>query len=62
LTRAMPLVARAEAKNIALVRGAWNMPFIDEACAFPETEHDDQGDAVSGAMQMLMKAPGIYFL
>ena len=62
LTRAMPLVARAEAKNIALVRGNWNMPFIDEACAFPETEHDDQVDAVSGAMQMLMKAPGIYFL
>jgi len=62
LTRAMPLVARAEAKNIALVRGAWNMAFIDEACAFPETDHDDQVDAVSGAMQMLMKAPGIIFL
>lgn len=62
LTRAMPLLARAEAKNIALVRGAWNKPFIDEACAFPETKHDDQVDAVSGAMQMLMKQPSFMLL
>lgn len=60
LTRAMPLLARAEAKNIALVRGAWNKVFIDEACAFPETKHDDQVDAVSGAMQMLMTSKAFY--
>jgi len=62
LTRAMPLLARAEAMNIALVRGPWNKPFIDEACAFPETKHDDQVDAVSGAMSMLMKQPSVQFL
>lgn len=62
LTRAMPFLARAEQKRVMLVRGAWNKDFIDETCAFPETEHDDQVDTVSGAMQMLMKAPGIYFL
>lgn len=62
LTRAMPLLARAEAMNIALVRGPWNKAFIDEACAFPETEHDDQVDAVSGAFQMLSQPKGIYFL
>lgn len=60
LTRAMPLLARAEAKNIALVRGVWNKAFIDEACAFPETKHDDQVDAVSGAMQMLMSSKAFY--
>jgi len=62
LKRALPLLARAEAQNIALVRGPWNKPFIDEACAFPETKHDDQVDAVSGAMQMLMKSPSFIFL
>jgi len=62
MTWVMPLLARAEAKRIALVRGAWNMPFIDEACAYPEVKHDDQMVAASGAMQMLMKSPSFIFL
>lgn len=62
LTRAMPFLARAEQKKVILVRGAWNKDFIDEVCAFPEGKHDDQVDTVSGAMQMLMKSPGIIFL
>ena len=53
ITRVMPWLARAEQGKIALVRGAWNSTFLDEVCAFPEGQHDDQVDAVSGAMQML---------
>jgi predicted phage terminase large subunit-like protein len=53
ITRAMSWLARAEQGKVELVRGAWNAAFLDEVCAFPETVHDDQVDAVSGAVQML---------
>ena len=53
LTRANPWLARAEQGKLALVRGAWNAGFIDEACSFPEADHDDRVDAVSGAVAML---------
>jgi predicted phage terminase large subunit-like protein len=52
--RAAPVSAQAEAGNIVLVRGAWNAPFLDELCAFPtEGVHDDQVDALSGALAVL---------
>lgn len=60
LTRAAPWLARAEQSKVALVRAAWNAGFLDEVCAFPETEHDDQVDGVSGAVQMLGTG-GIFF-
>ncbi len=60
LTRAMPWLARAEQGMVALVRGAWNAGWLDEVCAFPETEHDDQVDATSGAVAML-GAPRSYY-
>lgn len=53
LTRCLPWLARAEQGLVDLVRGAWNAAFLDEACAFPETIHDDQVDAVSGAVASL---------
>lgn len=53
LTRATPWLARAEQSKVDLVRGNWNAAFLDEVCAFPEVNHDDQVDAVSGAVQML---------
>jgi predicted phage terminase large subunit-like protein len=56
LLRAAPWQARAEAGKVALVLGPWNAAFLDEACAFPLGEHDDQCDAVSGAVQMLATA------
>ena len=52
IARCLPWLARAEQGKVALVRGAWNAAFLDEVCAFPETAHDDQVDAVSGAMMM----------
>jgi len=61
LTRAMPWLARAEQNMMAFVRGPWNAAWLDEVCAFPETEHDDQVDAVSGAVQMLGQAPAFYY-
>lgn len=53
VTRAQPLLARAEQGKVKLLRGAWNHDFLDEACGFPEVLHDDQVDAVTGALTML---------
>lgn len=53
MIRCQPWLARAEQGKVALVRGSWNAAFLDEACAFPETTHDDQVDAVSGGVQMI---------
>ncbi len=55
LARAMPWISRAEQGLVHLVKGAWARNFLDEACAFPESEHDDQVDAVSGAVEMLAR-------
>lgn len=50
-TRARPVSAQAEAKNIKLVRGPWHEAFLAEAEAFPDSAvHDDQIDALSGAV------------
>ena len=51
--RARPLSSAAQAGNVRLLRGAWIGAFLDEAEAFPGSGHDDQVDAVSGAMTKL---------
>jgi len=51
--RARPVSAAAEAGNVKLVKGNWNSDFLDEIEAFPEGDHDDQVDAVSGAFTKL---------
>jgi len=51
--RARPLSAAAQAGNVKLVRGDWIGSFLDEADAFPYGAHDDQVDAVAGAMRAL---------
>ena len=53
IERVNPWLARAEQGKVVLVRGEWNAAFLDEVMAFPEGQHDDQVDAVSGAVQML---------
>lgn len=55
LTRAMPLLAQAEAGNVWLLRGEWNRAWLDEAAAFPEGEHDDQMDATAHAFNLLAR-------
>ena len=53
LARAMPWAARAEAGRVHLVEGPWNNDFLNEVCDFPQGSHEDQVDAVSGAVAML---------
>ncbi|MGV3724601.1 MAG: phage terminase large subunit [Actinomycetota bacterium] len=54
VTRAAPVSSQAEAGNIKLLRGNWLLPFLDEVGAFPTPGvHDDQVDALSGALAML---------
>ena len=52
VTRAQPVSARAEAREVKLARAPWNQALIDELEAFP-TGHDDQVDALSGAYRVL---------
>ena len=51
--RANPVSSQAEAGNIKLVRGPWIGAFLDELEAFPNGSHDDQVDALSGALNLL---------
>jgi predicted phage terminase large subunit-like protein len=56
--RARPLSAAAEAGNVFVVKGDWNPAFFDEAAMFPVLAghgHDDQVDAVAGAMDVLTR-------
>ncbi len=53
--RARPVSAAAEAGNVLLVRGPWTGAFLDEVEAFPGGAHDDQVDAVSGAIEVLAR-------
>ena len=54
--RALPVVAQAEAGNIAIVKGAWNQEFLAELQEFPGGRFDDQVDALSRAFGMLLTA------
>lgn len=52
-TRADPLASQAQVGNVKIVRGKWNVAFLDELCDFPYGAHDDQVDAASGAFNKL---------
>ncbi len=56
-TRAAPAASQVNVGNVALVKGAWNRPFIEELRDFPNGRHDDQADAFSRAMAMLSTKP-----
>ena len=45
--------AAAESGNVYMVAAHWNKTFLDEATQFPVGSHDDQVDAVSGAVNFL---------
>jgi predicted phage terminase large subunit-like protein len=51
--RARPASAQAEAGNVKLVRGDWNIAFLDEVSVFPAGKHDDQVDAFADALNEL---------
>lgn len=52
-TRAAPIAARVNAGRVLMVRAAWNRALLDELAVFPQGEHDDQVDALSGAYSMV---------
>lgn len=52
MSRALPWIAKAEAGLVKLCGPGWG-PFLDEAVNFPEGQHDDMVDAVSGAVAMI---------
>lgn len=55
ITRAKPVSSQAEAGNIKILQARWNDEFFSELENFPESGHDDQVDAFSGAFNMLAK-------
>ncbi len=56
VTRANPVASQAEAGNIKLVRGSWINALLDELELFPMGAHDDQVDALSGALTDIVAA------
>ncbi len=50
--------AQQRARNVVLVEGAWNGPFVAEHAMFPLGTHDDQVDAASGALNRLVAKDG----
>lgn len=53
-TRAAPVASRVNAGRFMMVRGRWNRALLDELALFPNGQHDDQVDALSGAFDMLV--------
>tara|TARA_Y100001949_G_C15981860_1_gene328737 strand:+ start:563 stop:1831 length:1269 start_codon:yes stop_codon:yes gene_type:complete len=53
--RARVFSTAAEMGNLRLVRGRWNKKLVDECVQFPKGGHDDQVDAVSGAINHLSR-------
>lgn len=63
VTRAKPISAQAYARNVRIVRAPWNEKFVGELEQFPEGNHDDQVDALSGAYSATatqVVVPGAY--
>ena len=57
MTRAAPFASQVNVGNVALLRGAWNRPLIEELGGFPAATHDDQVDALARAFAALMAPP-----
>ena len=53
VTRATPVSAQAEAGNIKVLKGKWNEDFFKELENFPDGNHDDIVDALSGAFFLI---------
>jgi len=51
--RAMPAAAQVDADNVLMLAGPWNLAFMRELSAFPDSEKDDQVDAFSRAVNTL---------
>ena len=57
VVRAMPLAAAAEAGNVMILEGKWNRSLFEEIESFGyDCPHDDQVDAIAGAISMLSES------
>lgn len=54
VVRAAPLSAQVRQGNVYLVRGDWNGDLLDQAHAFPNVDHDDIVDSMTGAFNFLV--------
>jgi predicted phage terminase large subunit-like protein len=52
--RAKPASRAAEFREVYLIRGDWNDAFLNELSQFPDGDHDDQVDGLSGAYNELL--------
>jgi predicted phage terminase large subunit-like protein len=55
--RAEPFASQWNARNVVMVRGDWNKPYLDELCKFPTGKLSDQVDASSRAFSRLIDMP-----
>jgi predicted phage terminase large subunit-like protein len=61
ITRWKPFAAQAGAGHVVVCNGEWNQIWLDEMCAVPDSEHDDQADSVAGAFNVLAREPRGYY-
>lgn len=54
VVRAEAVAAQVNVGNVDMVRGEWNVKFVDELRSFPNGAHDDQVDGLSRAYNKLM--------
>jgi len=52
-SRCSPLAAQAEARNVKMLKGKWNVDFLDEISVVPNSDVRDQVDAAGGAFNKL---------
>lgn len=57
IRRAGPASAQAKAGNILVCRGPWNERWLAELEQFPDGDHDDQVDSLSGAHAAITTLP-----
>ena len=59
MARVRPLASQAKAKNVYLLRNPeWNGVFLDEVCAYPHGDYDDQLKAAAGSFMELALPEG----
>lgn len=59
VTRAKPVSAQCEAGNVRVLRAAWNEDFFNELENFPDGNHDDIVDVLSGSFNALCQGGSI---
>ena len=58
--RAEPYSIQVAGRNVKLLRGPWNSPFIREHVVFPAGAYKDQVDAAGGAFNKLAGATDVF--